>query len=1281
MLSAWLVETIFTELLLGDNWLRERIKAPRLDIKAGPDRAWRGLYDDNGSSLDIIGAKGTTQQRDIQVISISPLAVSDGHTFVSARLSGDCLRTLRAHRKSFHEHNLHSIITVRAFTIRYSTHGPPSQKLQLILDDVDWKHSSKDKLGLLGDPQPILSRDHVHAALKRLQATRDAQELEKRTRLTPDTMAGPTIHDEEGDTAGASMLESQIPFGTQAAHANSLSRPRSLGLRSTADARQDRSLVRPASPRRAGPITDSRDLLNLLRRPNAPAARPSPPASPSPSHPLPNGNVSDRKQPSPRDEPTSMNISHQISELSVQDDAQAGAAQENPMQSDEPDIWACNADWLSGYDLSYAACEIPREQQLILDRPESWAKPPPPYRHPPGNIPVRILKMLLENSRMRHEPADDQGTHYRGEDGMRPDSGEEGPSCRSSAADPQEFNEEVGVEPATSVMSWSRSPTPEPPKQQGRLENGLPPDSSLPAASAGSSTETNAQLNHPSAVRIEESSSGENKGVPSSANQHRKDKEDSGDDDDDDMEISVPHALGEDDEMPAIGPYPRSVVKPPATVPRRSSPKPTVQVKETPYPKQKGRDPIASTDQQTSSGSSKDTNATSIVYGTYNEPKSSMEQPHTTRAASENGIVVAEFPEQPQKPQNILNDGDVVMEDVDTASDNLQGCPNPLRRKRQAFTEIDEEFVDLVAEAAPRSFQAPLENLDEEAGFLLPSSPPATASISKAGPAPSTPSKTLLAAGAHTSKRKPDDSPRRIDPRKSKRREIKIIGFGGGSELQGDPLVTYKQEKEEFLRQDRVRRLESADSESANGSRAGSSRASPLITEASRTPAKVTEANFILEPKVEDAAPNQHPTKGSEIRADRIQTLDRKASNSPARVETYRSALLGPGVQVGQPEAANKTTSVEEQAHHQDEGIEEVQATTFSDTSSQDAQNLMSHHAASQDSSRSNSPSQELDIRKKDETHAPNDHHPILQQHAPEPKHKKAQNPVQATDSDPRHLKTVFDKFKAVYPDYTGDRAHFLGQCRQIHELDEEDKMVPRYMWDDYIIRNRTDFKDYAMSCIQSGLDPEPYHRFYKNRVTTILHDQGIVKNTATLLMAIEELGRPSRLSVRPVQSEQARRSLPWQKGSAPGTPTTSSSRLMREHPRHSLPDISQQHQRSPALAPRQENVKQTKTANLPGNSDSTSTRKSLSSSISSSSKPPTTTTKSRTSFEQVAPHQVRDTPKESTTGNKFRDFVKGQQKMAAHTGQTSVSSSSNSSPLPVRSSKPVGNAESKLAQ
>jgi hypothetical protein len=192
----------------------------------------------------------------------------------------------------------------------------------------------------------------------------------------------------------------------------------------------------------------------------------------------------------------------------------------------------------------------------------------------------------------------------------------------------------------------------------------------------------------------------------------------------------------------------------------------------------------------------------------------------------------------------------------------------------------------------------------------------------------------------------------------------------------------------------------------------------------------------------------------------------------------------------------------------------------------------------------------------------------------------------QVLPSEPRqtsvsNLKSpnIFELFKATYPEYTGDVKHFQGQCIQMIQLDQEDKMVPKWQWDDYIIRNRTDFKDYALDCVDRGEDAVPYHRFYKDTIRDTLFREGVIGGRATLINALEQFGvqPPVSESVPPSVSshpkprrhvprreKRSRASLPsaFNQPKAPGKCQVFGTDHNR--PRHSLPANAQMPRSTP---------------------------------------------------------------------------------------------------------------------
>lgn len=111
---------------------------------------------------------------------------------------------------------------------------------------------------------------------------------------------------------------------------------------------------------------------------------------------------------------------------------------------------------------------------------------------------------------------------------------------------------------------------------------------------------------------------------------------------------------------------------------------------------------------------------------------------------------------------------------------------------------------------------------------------------------------------------------------------------------------------------------------------------------------------------------------------------------------------------------------------------------------------------------------------------------------------------------------TVFAKFKAAYPEYEGTVKAFTTLCNTINNLDLENKMVQKWLWDDYIIRYSTDYKTYLQGCTDDGEDPLSYFRFYKDRLQGVKYQKGIINTKAVLLQALEGLGVQPQTAMPP---------------------------------------------------------------------------------------------------------------------------------------------------------------------
>lgn len=88
----------------------------------------------------------------------------------------------------------------------------------------------------------------------------------------------------------------------------------------------------------------------------------------------------------------------------------------------------------------------------------------------------------------------------------------------------------------------------------------------------------------------------------------------------------------------------------------------------------------------------------------------------------------------------------------------------------------------------------------------------------------------------------------------------------------------------------------------------------------------------------------------------------------------------------------------------------------------------------------------------------------------------------------------VFDQFKATYPHYIATLRQFVAICRKIERLVNDEHMEHQYLWDDFIIRHKTEYPIYLNSCAEKAEDPLPYEQFYHNNIAKPLFTRGVVK-------------------------------------------------------------------------------------------------------------------------------------------------------------------------------------------
>ena len=88
-----------------------------------------------------------------------------------------------------------------------------------------------------------------------------------------------------------------------------------------------------------------------------------------------------------------------------------------------------------------------------------------------------------------------------------------------------------------------------------------------------------------------------------------------------------------------------------------------------------------------------------------------------------------------------------------------------------------------------------------------------------------------------------------------------------------------------------------------------------------------------------------------------------------------------------------------------------------------------------------------------------------------------------STSFQPSHPDTLYDRFKAAYPEYSGSGKHFTTLCSKIAMVIGGGGFMPRYIWDDFVIRQKLEYSDYIQQCMEEGADPLSYEKYYAQKI------------------------------------------------------------------------------------------------------------------------------------------------------------------------------------------------------
>ncbi|KAI4252218.1 MAG: hypothetical protein LQ352_004410 [Teloschistes flavicans] len=88
-----------------------------------------------------------------------------------------------------------------------------------------------------------------------------------------------------------------------------------------------------------------------------------------------------------------------------------------------------------------------------------------------------------------------------------------------------------------------------------------------------------------------------------------------------------------------------------------------------------------------------------------------------------------------------------------------------------------------------------------------------------------------------------------------------------------------------------------------------------------------------------------------------------------------------------------------------------------------------------------------------------------------------------ALPQEPLSITDIFARFQLAYPDYCGSRDHFNGMCKKIDQLIRAGRMEHKSLWDDFVIRHRTDYPQYLRRCVDNVEDSKAYEHFYHDEI------------------------------------------------------------------------------------------------------------------------------------------------------------------------------------------------------
>ena len=143
-------------------------------------------------------------------------------------------------------------------------------------------------------------------------------------------------------------------------------------------------------------------------------------------------------------------------------------------------------------------------------------------------------------------------------------------------------------------------------------------------------------------------------------------------------------------------------------------------------------------------------------------------------------------------------------------------------------------------------------------------------------------------------------------------------------------------------------------------------------------------------------------------------------------------------------------------------------------------------------------PNEQIDRETRVESHVEEPQRPVR---LPESPGKQNEPPARARPHEQDELRahgaptrTTFDSlyqdFCAAYEDYKGNIKHFTNL---LNDIDRTQSRLHQFLWDDYVVRNKTDYLPYSMECLESGERSMPYEIFYSKKITKPKYTEGVL--------------------------------------------------------------------------------------------------------------------------------------------------------------------------------------------